>query len=68
MILLLPNLLAIKNLKPVSNISALVAPAINRTDFVPAGETCFVITKKSPFFIVGGGQVPDNGWIRIKTC
>lgn len=30
---------------------------------VPAGQTCFVITKRSPFFIVGGGQVPDNGWL-----
>jgi len=32
-------------------------------DFVPAGKTCWVLTKKSPFFIVGGGQVPDNGWL-----
>lgn len=30
---------------------------------VKAGQDCWVITKKSPFFIVGGGQVPDNGWI-----
>lgn len=28
---------------------------------VPAGQTCYVITRKSPFFIVGGGQVPDQG-------
>lgn len=30
---------------------------------VPAGQTCYVITRKSPFFIVGGGQVPDQGWL-----
>ncbi|RTL06856.1 alanine--tRNA ligase [Candidatus Dependentiae bacterium] len=35
-------------------------------DKVPAGATCFVITHKSPFFIVGGGQVPDNGWLDIE--
>jgi alanyl-tRNA synthetase len=33
---------------------------------VPAGQTCWVITKKSPFFIVGGGQVPDNGWLTFN--
>jgi len=33
---------------------------------VPKGETCFVITHQSPFFIVGGGQVPDQGWLTIK--
>ena len=30
---------------------------------VPKGQKCFVIAQKSPFFIVGGGQVPDNGWL-----
>ncbi|HZW61905.1 MAG TPA: alanine--tRNA ligase [Candidatus Babeliales bacterium] len=33
--------------------------------FVPAGSSCFVIAKKAPFFIVGGGQVPDQGWLVI---
>lgn len=33
---------------------------------VKAGSPCYVVTKKSPFFIVGGGQVPDNGWVEIK--
>ena len=32
---------------------------------VPPESTCWVITQKSPFFIVGGGQVPDQGWLRI---
>lgn len=32
---------------------------------VPAGETCWVIAHKSPYFIVGGGQVPDAGWLII---
>lgn len=35
-------------------------------DTVKAGNTCYVIAKKSPFFIVGGGQVPDQGWLEFK--
>jgi len=31
-----------------------------------AGQTVHVITEKSPFFIVGGGQVPDQGWLTIN--
>ena len=30
-----------------------------------AGETCWIITKESPFYIVGGGQEKDTGWIKI---
>ncbi len=33
----------------------------------PAGSQCYVITKKSPFFIVGGGQVEDEGWLKIGS-
>jgi len=33
---------------------------------VSAGQSCYVITDKSPFFIVGGGQVPDQGWMIIN--
>jgi len=33
---------------------------------VPAGSECWVIAKESPFFIVGGGQVPDQGWLTIE--
>ena len=33
-------------------------------DAVPAGsQPCWVIAEKSPYFIVGGGQVPDQGTI-----
>ncbi len=32
---------------------------------VPAESTCWIITKKSPYFIVGGGQVPDQGTITV---
>lgn len=35
------------------------------TDSVPAGQSCYIITDRSPFFIVGGGQVPDAGVIVI---
>lgn len=33
---------------------------------VPRGEKCFVLMAQSPFFIVGGGQVPDQGWLVIN--
>jgi alanyl-tRNA synthetase len=32
---------------------------------VPADATCWVIAQKSPYFIVGGGQVPDQGTIMV---
>jgi alanyl-tRNA synthetase len=32
---------------------------------VAEGSSCWVITQKSPFFIVGGGQVPDQGWLEF---
>ena len=47
-----------------SEIIALVKE-LERVDNVPAGSTCWVVAKKSPFFIVGGGQVPDTGWVQI---
>ncbi len=34
---------------------------------VASGQTCWVVAKKSPFFIVGGGQVPDQGWLVIDN-
>lgn len=34
-------------------------------DCVPANATCWVIAQKSPYFIVGGGQVPDQGTIIV---
>ncbi len=36
------------------------------TDTVETGKTCWIVTDKSPFFIVGGGQVPDKGWITVE--
>ena len=32
----------------------------------PKNSVVYVVTKKSPFFIVGGGQVPDQGWLIIN--
>ena len=53
-----------QELETESRISALIKD--NKVvDEVNAGETCWVVVQKSPFFIVGGGQVPDNGWITI---
>jgi len=35
---------------------------------VPAGERCFVFMRRSPFFLVGGGQVPDQGSLLINNA
>ena len=34
-------------------------------DHAPAGSIVWVVTQKSPYFIVGGGQVPDQGTLII---
>ncbi len=52
-------------LETESEIAALVVDA-QVVNNVFAGQTVYVITKKSPFFIVGGGQVPDQGWLVIN--
>lgn len=51
-------------LETVSEIITLI-DGNNIVKKVAAGSTCWIVTKKSPYFIVGGGQVPDNGWIAI---
>lgn len=35
-------------------------------DHVDTGEQCWIITQESPFFIEGGGQVADQGWMVIN--
>jgi len=52
-------------LETTSKIAALVVDDELVTT-VSAGQSVFVIAEKSPFFIVGGGQVPDQGWIIIN--
>src|SRR5579863_1018240 len=52
-------------LETASHIAALVVDGQLVTT-VPFGQTCYVIAQKSPFFIVGGGQVPDQGWLIIN--
>ncbi len=54
-----------QKLETPSKITALIKD-FKAVDTVPAGSTVYVITERSPFFIVGGGQVPDNGWLTIK--
>ncbi|MCX5922379.1 MAG: alanine--tRNA ligase [Candidatus Dependentiae bacterium] len=54
-----------KELQTTSEIIALVQDG-KVVHAVLAGTTCYVIAKKSPFFIVGGGQVPDQGWLEIE--
>lgn len=53
-----------QELQTASKVSALIVD--NKTvESVPAGTTCWVIAQKSPYFIVGGGQVPDQGTIQV---
>ena len=53
-----------KELETTSEVVALIVDN-QLVDFVMPGQKCWVVTKKSPFFIVGGGQVPDNGWLTV---
>lgn len=55
-----------EELETTSDIIALIHKDEPST-FVPAGQTCWVIARKSPYFIVGGGQVPDEGWIIVGS-
>lgn len=52
-------------LQTASNIVALVTDD-KQVNTVTAGTQCYVVAEKSPFFIVGGGQVPDQGWLTIN--
>ena len=53
-----------QELETPSAVIALIV-ANEPTDFVPAEQECWVIARKSPFFIVGGGQVPDQGSLTL---
>lgn len=53
-----------QELNTQSKISALIYEN-KQVAQVPAQETCWVIAPRSPYFIVGGGQVPDTGYITI---
>jgi len=35
-------------------------------DKIKAGDTCWIVTKQSPFFVIGGGQELDKGWVTIQ--
>src|SRR3990172_9212923 len=54
-----------KELETQSEVAALVVDAQLVTS-VSVGQTAYVITKQSPFFIVGGGQVPDQSYLTIN--
>ncbi len=47
-----------------SKINALIVDG-KLVDYVKAGTICFVMSEEAPFFIVGGGQVPDQGWLQF---
>ncbi len=54
-----------QELETNSTISALVV-GTESTTAVSAGTKCWVIAPHSPYFIVGGGQVPDQGTLIIN--
>ncbi|MFI5333295.1 MAG: alanine--tRNA ligase [Candidatus Babeliales bacterium] len=53
-------------LQTTASIGALIV-GTQAVNTVPANTECWIIADRSPFFIVGGGQVPDQGWITIKN-
>ena len=53
-----------QELETASEVTALVQNN-QVVEKVSAGQTVYVVAKKSPFFIVGGGQVPDQGWLVV---
>lgn len=52
-------------LETTSTVAAIVVDN-ELVNSVTAGQQCYIIAHKSPFFIVGGGQVPDQGWITVN--
>lgn len=54
-----------QELETSSEVIALIAGNA-LVESVSSGTDCWIITRKSPYFIVGGGQVPDAGSIAIK--
>lgn len=55
-----------KELETKSKITHLIIDDKEVTS-APAGSKVWVIAEKSPYFIVGGGQVPDQGTIIVHT-
>jgi len=56
-----------KTLTTESKIAALIMDNC-QVESVKKGQELYLIPEKSPFFIVGGGQVPDQGTVCIKNC
>jgi alanyl-tRNA synthetase len=54
-----------KELQTQSQVAALVVDN-QSVSTLATDQTGYVIAKQSPFFIVGGGQVPDQGWLTIN--
>ena len=54
-----------QELETASTITHIIADG-KIVEHAPSGSTVWIITKKSPYFIVGGGQVPDQGNIIIN--
>ncbi len=49
-----------------SRINALIKDGTS-VQRISKGDTVYVLSEKAPFFIVGGGQVPDQGWLQFGT-
>jgi len=51
-----------------TTISALYSLEGTPLSSVKAHESCWVVTVKSPFYVAGGGQINDEGWIIKNDC
>lgn len=50
-----------------STVTGLICRA-TKVETAPAGERCWIITQKSPFYVECGGQVSDEGFVSIGTA
>lgn len=49
-----------------TKIVGLIAANHTLADQIDTGNTCWIITEKTPFFVMGGGQSPDQGTLTIN--
>jgi len=52
-------------LQTSTKIVGLIDSNIKLVDSISAGHPCWAITEQSPFFVMGGGQMPDKGSLAI---
>lgn len=53
-----------ESLQEDSEVAAIIVDDV-AVEKVSAHTTCWIVTKKSPFYVACGGQVNDQGWITV---